>query len=50
MKKKIPAIFDYYMDRNWVMPEFIDRVYVIEKAKKLLGFEPKYNIGEILKD
>lgn len=32
--------------RGWSLPKIIDRVYVIEKAKKLLGYKPSHNFSE----
>lgn len=32
--------------RGWSLPKAIDRVYVIEKAKKLLGYKPSHNFSE----
>lgn len=50
LKNKIPDLLKYYEDRKWKLPTSIDRVYVIEKARELLGYEPKYNIEELLRD
>lgn len=36
--------------RGWRLPETIDRVYVIEKAKRLLGYAPKYNFKTLFDD
>lgn len=43
-----PNAKELFEDRGWVLPQSIDRVYVIEKAKKLLGFHPSENFMEIL--
>lgn len=32
--------------RGWTLPKTIDRVYVIEKAKNLLGYKPSHNFPE----
>ncbi len=29
--------------RGWQLPRRIDRVYVIEKARRMLGYQPRYN-------
>ena len=50
LRTKIPALFAYYNKRNWEMPSSIDRVYVIDKAKEMLGYQPKYNIKEMLQE
>ncbi len=34
---------------GWEKPKSIDRVYVIDKAKKILGYSPKENFAEIMK-
>lgn len=36
-----------FEQKGWKLPLVIDRVYVIEKAKKLLGYKPKYNFQEM---
>ncbi len=48
LEGKIPSIFKLYKEKDWEMPSQIDRVYVIEKAKRILGYEPKYNIKELI--
>ncbi len=44
------VLLKYYPDlelifnkKNWQFPDKIDRVYSIEKAKKILNYKPKYN-------
>jgi UDP-glucose 4-epimerase len=37
-----------FSTRGWSLPKTIDRVYVIEKAKKLLGYKPAHNFSEHL--
>jgi nucleoside-diphosphate-sugar epimerase len=32
--------------RGWSLPKTIDRVYAIEKAKKILGYKPSHNFSE----
>jgi UDP-glucose 4-epimerase len=50
LQQRCPKIIDLFSKQNWVLPDDIDRVYVIEKAKKLLGFEPIYNIDTLIED
>lgn len=33
--------------RRWQLPTRIDRVYVVEKAERLLGFRPEYNFDAL---
>ena len=33
---------------TWEVPGSIDRVYVIDKAKQVLGYEPRFNIKQML--
>ncbi|WDF54064.1 NAD-dependent epimerase/dehydratase family protein [Mucilaginibacter sp. KACC 22063] len=37
-----------YASRNWVFSESIDRVYVTDKAKEMLGYSPKYTFDYLL--
>lgn len=39
------SLFD---QMQWIKPNSIDRVYVIDKAKKLLNYHPKDNFWEFL--
>ncbi|MEO1051855.1 MAG: NAD(P)-dependent oxidoreductase [Bacteroidota bacterium] len=48
LQSRIPELIEYYKTRNWDMPSSIDRVYVIEKAKGILKYNPRYNIKELL--
>lgn len=50
LQKKIPELIDLFKTNNWQIPESIDRVYVIEKAKKELGYVPRFNIRELLNE
>lgn len=47
--KHYPHARSIFQNRGWTLPKTIDRVYVIEKAKKLLGFHPAYNFMEFLR-
>jgi nucleoside-diphosphate-sugar epimerase len=35
-----------FLQRGWSLPKIIDSIYVIEKAKKLLGYKPCHNFSE----
>lgn len=48
LKKRAPQLIDAFSAKNWDLPKDIDRVYSIEKAKRLLHFQPEYNIAEML--
>ncbi|MBC8988212.1 NAD(P)-dependent oxidoreductase [Pedobacter sp. N36a] len=41
---------EIYKKNGWVFPETIDRVYVTEKAKDILGYVPKYTYDFLLGD
>ena len=41
--ERAPGFREAFLQRDWEMPSRIDRVYVIEKAKSILGFKPKYD-------
>ena len=34
-----------FSSRDWRLPERIDRVYVIDRARSVLGYRPRYNFG-----
>ena len=50
ISKYYPDAKQIFQDRDWSLPKKIDRVYVIDKARKLLGFKPSLNFMECLTD
>ncbi|UZR99711.1 NAD-dependent epimerase/dehydratase family protein [Chondrinema litorale] len=47
--KYYPQAETFFERENWQFPQKIDRVYVIEKAIKLLGYKPAHNFETFLK-
>ena len=41
-----PWAKEEFFKRGWSLPKTIDRVYVIEKATKFLGYHPSHNFSE----
>jgi nucleoside-diphosphate-sugar epimerase len=41
--RHFPWAREAFLQRGWALPQTIDRVYVIEKATKLLGYVPSHN-------
>jgi NAD(P)-dependent dehydrogenase (short-subunit alcohol dehydrogenase family) len=48
--KRVPEACAYFARRGWRLPTRIDRVYVIDRATRALGFVPRHNFGELLKE
>lgn len=48
IQERVPELLTFFGSKNWTVPESIDRVYVIDKAKKEIGFHPRFNIKEML--
>ena len=48
LKKRYPKIIELFSKRGWTLPNYIDRVYVIDKARKQLDYNPVYNIDKII--
>lgn len=46
--KYYPMARDIYQRNNWTFPTSIDRVYVIDKAKRMLGYRPGNNFLEYI--
>lgn len=46
--KYYPNIEAIFKHKNWVFPDKIDRVYSIEKAKRVLNFQPLHNFNSFL--
>lgn len=47
--KYYPEAEEIYKKKNLTFPESIDRVYVTEKAKDILGYYPKYTFEHLLR-
>lgn len=43
-----PEAEEIYKKKGWIFPKTIDRVYVIEKAKAILAYQPKYTFDYLL--
>jgi UDP-glucose 4-epimerase len=48
VKRLVPEYIPVYEQRGWKMFPSIDRVYVNEKARKELGWQPKYDFRYIM--
>ena len=46
--RRVPGFEDVYSARGWSMFPGIDRVYVNERARRELGWQPRYDFGRIL--
>ncbi|EHQ30532.1 NAD-dependent epimerase/dehydratase family protein [Mucilaginibacter paludis] len=46
--KMYPEAADIYRAKNWSFPKSIDRIYVTDKAKKLLGYSPQFTFKYLL--
>ncbi len=45
-----PLAAEVFARRGWALPHRIDRVYVIQKAERVLGYRPRYNFGELMRE
>ena len=43
-----PDAEDVFRAQGWALPASIDRVYVTEKAERLLGYIPRHNFADLL--
>jgi UDP-glucose 4-epimerase len=46
--ERSPEVREAFLKRGWDLPERIDRVYVIEKAKRVLGYRSHYGFRAVL--
>ncbi len=46
--KYFPEANEVYQRKNWAFPKSIDRVYVCDKAKQMLGYKPQYTFEYLL--
>jgi UDP-glucose 4-epimerase len=49
LTKYFPNYPALYRDRGWKMLPTLDRVYVNQRARELLGWRPKYDFGHVLR-
>ena len=48
IRRYFPDTEDVFRALGWALPESIDRVYVTEKAERLLVYTPQHNFAELL--
>jgi nucleoside-diphosphate-sugar epimerase len=48
IRRYYPDAEDVFRAQGWALPASIDRVYVTEKAERLLGYAPQHNFAELL--
>lgn len=48
LARRVPEYADVYGQLGWRMFDSIDRVYVNERARQALGWQPSYDFGRIL--
>jgi len=48
IRRYYPDAEDVFRAHGWALPASIDRVYVTEKAERLLGYTPRHNFAELL--
>lgn len=46
--RRVPEAAAVYAQRGWSFPTSIDRVYRIEKAQRVLGYQPRYTAQALL--
>jgi nucleoside-diphosphate-sugar epimerase len=49
IERRAPGVRAGFEQRGWPLPGRIDRVYAIEKARRVLGYAPRYGIAELLR-
>ncbi|MGD8534901.1 MAG: NAD(P)-dependent oxidoreductase [Candidatus Aminicenantes bacterium] len=48
--RHFPSLDKQFAQRSWKLPKSIDRVYVIHKAEEQLGYRPRYNFEDYLRE
>lgn len=48
LRSRVPAFEAVYAALGWTLPEDIDRVYVNDRARQVLGWKPTYGFAEAL--
>jgi UDP-glucose 4-epimerase len=49
LRSKAREVLSFFTQQGWTLPGSIDRVYVIERARRQLGYQPRYNCQEYLR-
>ena len=49
LRSRVPEALSFFTQQGWALPKSIDRVYVIERARRRLGYQPRYNFQEYLR-
>lgn len=49
IERRVPGVRASFEQRGWPLPRRIDRVYAIEKARRILGYAPRFGITELLR-
>lgn len=47
IRRLYPWVDDEFARRGWALPVTIDRVYVVEKARRMLGYQPQYGFESL---
>lgn len=50
LRQKASAMLPFFEEMGWEVPKQIDRVYVIDKAKKLLGYRPTHSYLSLIEE
>ena len=50
IERRVPGVRASFEQREWPLPGRIDRVYAIEKARRVLGYSPRFGISEFLRE
>jgi UDP-glucose 4-epimerase len=46
--ERAPGVRGAFLQRGWDLPQRIDRVYVIGKARRVLGYRPQFGVRAVL--
>jgi UDP-glucose 4-epimerase len=50
IERRVPGVQASFEQRGWPLPRRIDRVYAIEKARRVLGYHPRFGITELMRE
>jgi len=50
IERRVPGVRSSFERRGWPLPQRIDRVYAIEKARRVLGYRPRFGITELMRE
>jgi len=50
IERRVPGLRAGFERRGWPLPQRIDRIYPIDKARRVLGYQPRFGVEELMRE